>query len=91
MKDLFGNIVLPVHRVALKGRRLAEVAYATLIKLYGSTPGKKCRDCKYLHWKVVSKQYPKCTLSGCAGSSRSSDWNSRWQACGKFEENDNGE
>lgn len=84
-KDLFGNNVPnPGKSFNVPGKRKAEVAYEQLKALHGLTPGKKCNECEFLKWRFFSKAYPKCTKSGCSGASRSSDWNSRWPACGLF-------
>jgi hypothetical protein len=85
--DLFGGDTrLPVGKEP--GKRKAEVVYKQMLTLYGLISGKKCKDCKHFYFRVYSKQYPKCKLSGCTGASRSSDWNSRWNACGKFEQSE---
>jgi len=85
MQDLFGQITpLPISKETT--RRKAEVVYKQMTTLYGITEGQKCKSCKHLYFKECSGKYPKCSLSGCTGSSRSSDWNSRWPACGKFEQ-----
>lgn len=83
--DLFGNDTNPMDQVG-KGqhKRLAEAQHGELIKLYGEVPGKKCKDCGHFYVKKFAKKYPKCALASDSGG-RSTDWNSRWQACGKFE------
>lgn len=84
MKDLFGNDThIPVGNEP--GKRKAELVYKQMLTLYGAMAGVKCKDCKHFFFRLYSNKYPKCGLSGCDGSSRASDWNSRWNACGKYE------
>lgn len=87
-KDLFGNEINPADLIAHSkgGPRKSELAHKALLQLYGSTPGKKCKGCKWFYFRVFSKKYPKCHLSGLDGSTQNHDWSSRWQACGKYEE-----
>lgn len=87
MKDLFGNDITPVNLVTGKKLRKAEEAYRLLIQLHGEHPEKKCRECIFLKWHSASKTWPKCIKSGCFSHTRNSDWNSRWKACGAFEQN----
>lgn len=91
MQDLFGNDVPPgkmVNGKFLPGhnlKRKSVVAHETLLSINGTTEGKKCGACKYFYFKVASKRYPKCSKSGCKGSTVNNDWSSRWAACGLFE------
>ena len=87
MKDLFGIEVKPGSLVkAVKGTRLSVIIHQQLIHLYGKCDGKKCGSCKHLYFRVYSKKYPKCRVSGLEGSTQNHDWSSRWLACGKYEE-----
>lgn len=87
MKDLFGNDTkIPVGSESHK--RKAEVVYKQLTTLYGFSEGNKCKSCKHFYFREFAGKYPKCSISGCDGASRSSDWNSRWPACGKYEKED---
>jgi hypothetical protein len=84
MKDLFGDDTkLPVGTEPQK--RKSEMVYKQMITLYGTSEGNKCKNCIHFYFREFAGKYPKCRLSGCDGASRSSDWNSRWNACGKFE------
>jgi hypothetical protein len=85
MKDLFGGDT-PIRLENEPGKRKAEIVYKQMLTLYGLVSGKKCKECKHFYFRQYAGKYPKCELSGCTGASRSSDWNSRWNACGKFEQ-----
>jgi hypothetical protein len=52
-------------------------------KRYGTTEGKKCKDCCNLIEHRYAKKYFKCTAYGTS-SSISTDWAKKWQACGLF-------
>jgi hypothetical protein len=89
MKDLFGNDVTPAELIKknkASNERKSEASYKILIQLYGKTEGRKCGACKHFYFRMASKKYPKCALSGCDGHTQNHDWSSRWNACGKFEE-----
>lgn len=50
-------------------------------KQFGSTPGKKCKDCSNLRGHPGS--YYKCSVYG-RSASEATDWALRWEACGMF-------
>jgi len=83
-QDLFGKEVIPPRGQGYKGR-IAQFQYSQLIGIYGTTAGKKCKDC--LHCIAThpgSRKFYKCELAKVSHSP-ATDWNSRWNACGKFE------
>lgn len=85
MKDLFGNEeLLPPGARKVSGERIAIQQYKQLISMYGKTPGKKCGACVNCVRQQYSKAFYKCILAKIS-SSQATDWNSRWDACGKFE------
>lgn len=53
--------------------------------IYKKTPGKKCRDCKYLTYHEARIRWYKCEKYGASMSS-ATDWRLKWDACGLFEE-----
>ena len=84
MKDLFGNDIYVVNERP-KEERLAVFLYKQLISIYGKAENKKCIDCvNCQRWQKGSKRVFKCAIAKNTDS-QSTDWNSRWGACGKFE------
>jgi hypothetical protein len=55
-----------------------------LTTIYGKTEGKKCGACVHCkQHRGGSKRFYKCHLAKIS-SSQATDWNSRWDACGRF-------
>ena len=57
------------------------------LKMYGETPGKKCKTCNRLVKISMNKTWYKCELrrmSSCAAS----DHRVGWQACGRYTEDE---
>lgn len=86
MKDLFGEeIPLPPPK-----KRLAEQEHEALIKNFGAVPNERCKNCKFLYVRKFSGTYFKCNQATNT-QAPSTDWRANWQACGKFEKEDEGE
>jgi hypothetical protein len=90
MKDLFGSETIPETRDQYLKRRRREERTATgalrknpMIRLFGETQGKKCKECLYLCYREFAKRYYKCQLRGCSGSA-TTDHRVNWPACGRF-------
>lgn len=84
MQDLFGNEINELPGKA-PHVRIAVHQYNSLILIYGKTDGKKCIDCvNCQRHEGGSKRFYKCHLASISHGP-ATDWNSRWQACGKFE------
>lgn len=95
MTDLFGQQSKPETRKQLLARRTREErtkdgAYRNnpMIKIYGETPGKKCKTCVYLCYKQFNKKYYKCRMrpGTICKTSPKSDHRVNWPACGKYEQ-----
>lgn len=85
VKDLFGNDIIERSELSKKlGNKSAVIAHDTLIKMYGKTEGKQCKDCSNCIKTGNSTTYYKCVLFSTS-SCLSSDWRAKWDACGKFE------
>jgi hypothetical protein len=83
VKDLFGNDVYVVNERPKK-ERLAVFQYKQLISIYGKKDGFKCKQCdRCERHQGGSKYFYKCNLAKISNS-QATDWNSRWDACGKF-------
>jgi hypothetical protein len=61
-----------------------------MYNMYGRTEGKQCGECKYLCQRHFKNTYFKCEMTVISASS-ATDWRSRWEACGKFEQISGGE
>lgn len=101
-KDLFGGMSeLPTNE---SGRKLEDHRFRrphepTNFQAYrehnrlctenGVSDGNKCKDCQFLYYVSYNKTFYKCENSKKQGSSRSTDWSSRWQACGLFKPENN--
>lgn len=55
------------------------------LAVYGTMPGKKCKDCNRLVKVSMSRTYYKCEMRRMSHSA-ASDHRVNWNACGKFEE-----
>lgn len=54
-------------------------------KLFGVTPGEKCRDCPHLlTYEHGRRRWFKCSIYGTSPST-ASDWAKKWPACGLFD------
>jgi hypothetical protein len=71
--------------IAKSNRAALPPRIRTMHSLYGSTPGKQCRECIHLVTKEYANNYFKCNLTKDTGGP-ASDWRKSWPACGKFEE-----
>jgi hypothetical protein len=84
--NLFGQeevAALPLHPLPsdVQGlpRRIREMHHC-----YGSSPGKKCRDCDHLFCRDrTTRRYYKCRLTRWT-MGPGSDWRVSWPACGLF-------
>lgn len=54
-----------------------------MLRLYGETPGKKCKTCEHLCYNSLAKKYYKCRLRRIS-SSPATDHRVNWPACGKY-------
>jgi hypothetical protein len=97
MTDLFGETtpqetkVQRCKRIRMKERN-ADGSWKInpMIKLYGITEGKKCKNCVHLYYRQFAKKYFKCELrEGRCAASPAADHRVNWPACGKFEEETN--
>jgi len=60
-----------------------------MVMLYGKLPGeKKCKTCTFLFAKQFANRYYKCGFRQCTGG-RASDHRIGWDACKKYEEDEN--
>lgn len=86
MKDLFGiDITLPAGAPEQKGIRKAMKQYRQLIAIYGKVADKQCRSCSFcFRHQAGSKKFYKCHKANVGGPA--TDWNSRWVACGLFQQ-----
>jgi hypothetical protein len=67
-----------------KEDRIAVRQYKQLLSIYGKSEGHKCKQCANCElWQAGSKRVFKCKLAKNSNS-QATDWNSRWDACGKF-------
>lgn len=55
-----------------------------MYRLYGATPGAKCKTCNHLLIKRLSGTYYKCDLTHITAGP-GSDWRTGYDACGKWE------
>jgi hypothetical protein len=91
MTDLFGHNSIPETRKQYlrrkrKEERTSDGAYRNnpMLEIHGETPGKKCRDCKFLCVREFAKRYYKCEHRGCSASP-ATDHRVNWPACGLYE------
>jgi hypothetical protein len=84
MKDLFGNDAMPPKPGKGPGQRIAVQLHKQMLLVFGVSNSQRCRGCAHFQYKILAKKYPKCVLSGPVKGA-STDWNGKWQACGKFE------
>lgn len=55
-------------------------------RVYGRGPdGAKCKTCRHLFYQGHARQFPKCGVWG-ATKGTATDWSTRYDACGKYEE-----
>ena len=59
-----------------------------MARVYGTFPGKKCKQCIHLYCKQFSKKYYKCRLRKNTNGS-ATDHRVNWTACSKFSPNIN--
>lgn len=58
----------------------------TMHTMYGAGPlGRRCGQCRHLINRHYSRNYYKCSLTNLTNGA-STDWRTRWPACGRFEE-----
>lgn len=82
--DLFGNMSLP--ELPKTKDRLAVHQYKQLCSIHGTRDDKRCKECIHCNQhQGGSKYFYKCDLANISHGP-ATDWNSRWQACGKFEQ-----
>jgi len=91
MTDLFGSESIPETRKQYLKRRRKEEFNCNdtprknpLLRLYGETPGQKCKNCANLCVREFARRYYKCRLRCCSGSP-TTDHRVNWPACGRFE------
>lgn len=58
----------------------------TMHAAFGSTPGHTCAQCAHLQRFRQGGTWYKCLQTDHTAGSASTDWRTRWPACGLFEE-----
>lgn len=53
-------------------------------RLYGTTPGARCKTCRHLYVKRMGGTYYKCNLARITAGP-GTDWRTGYDACGKWE------
>lgn len=60
-----------------------------MYRQFGKTDGKICKDCSNLLVHCYDKKYYKCSVYGISNS-EATDWRLKYQACGMFNKEWNG-
>jgi len=82
MTNLFGEEV-PVPQDAPAKRGLDP--HQQMLAIHGKCAGFTCGSCKDLKRSGKNRPYFKCSRFGISAS-EATDWRSKWQACGLFED-----